>query len=139
MPTGLSALGLQINRQQPGTVRLYHDQNTYNTLLGYMQGSAADKAVRRVAQAVAVAWGDTMVRDVNGAVSGSDALRISVRKDGSLAAGFVSLERARTLFETRSRIEALLRTAAEGGAGARPGAQTRSRLKNVNLIDVKVS
>jgi hypothetical protein len=117
-----------------------------------LQGSAANEAVRRVAQAVAVAWGDTMVRDRGGSATGSDPLRISIGADGRLSAGFVSLARTKALFETESRIEALLQAAAgrsslvSGGGdakgsrgnsagGAVKAAQLRSRLKNVSLID----
>lgn len=96
-----------------------------------MQGTAPDDCVRRIAQAVAVAWGETMLRSCAAAPQ-RDPLRVSVDDSGRMSAGFASLSRARALFQTSSRLQGIIDSAA--GGGERAPLITSSRVKNVSLL-----
>lgn len=91
------------------------------------QGLAPDASVRRVTQAVAVAWGESMVR-------GSGGMQMAVNSEGNWVKGFASMQTARALFATTSRIESLLNRAGSDVDG-RPLSLT-TRIKNVSLLDV---
>lgn len=91
------------------------------------QGRAASADVRRVTQAVMVAWGDAMVREKGG----PDQLRFSIDSHGRASAGFASLARAKSLFATSAQLGSLLSgTTAKG----RP-LEIESSLKNLDALD----
>jgi hypothetical protein len=84
-----------------------------------------------VTQTVMVAWGESMIRSCGGDEQ-QDPLRISIDADGNMNAGFASLRRARTLFETSSRLQKLLDIA---GAGPNQESVEMSyKIKNVSLL-----
>jgi hypothetical protein len=90
------------------------------------QGRADSVEVRRVTQAVMVAWGDAMVREKGG----PDQLRICVDDTGMLSAGFASLAKARSLFATSSQLGAMLSGTTAKGAPL----EIESSIKNLDAL-----
>ena len=100
----------------------------------FLQGAAADEAVRCVAQAVAVAWGHALLpvntTDAQNTFSSSTAADEAA---GGTLERSNSVERARALFAASSNTDDLLAAAAAAGAGSRRP-QTVSRVKNLDML-----
>lgn len=99
-----------------------------------MQGYVPEMCVRRIAQSVMVAWGESMLKyGVTASHPQREPLRVSVSDNGAMVGGFASLQRARTLFSTQERLDALLREAGRRRDGTPLGFQCR--IKKISLLD----
>lgn len=101
---------------------------------GRLQGYVPEMCVRRIAQSVMVAWGESMLKyGVSARHPERESLRVSVSDDGAMVGGSASLQRARALFSTQERLDALLREAGRRQDGTPLGFEYR--IKKISLLD----